>query len=310
MNVCIHATNVQNRLAKSTLMENMTPKTLTMNKLLIATLAILLVLGGSACSTNCQKKSLRPDQRAWVDPFKEGTEYLYVNYKGQIDTLGVMEVRNYYTPCDKVELSDFQFEEYDAAFVIKSASFYNNSTAYIGISASGDSTQAGPVIVFGNVGTYTATAKEPSVALIDTLLEGRYLSNVYFHAVVPDTGVHAEKQFFRNFFWSKDSGLVAYTTINEVVFHRAIAQEGIKMEVTGYAENRKGGGVVLSVIDSASYFVEGIDSWDEKMVGKKIKVTGTLHIQHFDPLKPGEEERQMIVGTVRTLLKPKWELVK
>jgi hypothetical protein len=83
-----------------------------------------------------------------------------------------------------------------------------------------------------------------------------------------------------------------------------------KMVVIGYAENLKGGATVRSITDSLRYFVGDLSHWDEKVLGKKVKVTGTLLVQRFEPLKPGEEERQMIVGTVRTLLKPTWELVK
>ncbi|MBO9566198.1 MAG: hypothetical protein J7621_25720 [Niastella sp.] len=83
-----------------------------------------------------------------------------------------------------------------------------------------------------------------------------------------------------------------------------------KMIVVGYAQNRKGGAYVVSIPDSIGYFVGDLSHWDEKILGKKVKVTGTLLVQHFEPLKPGEEERQMIVGTVRTLRKAKWELVK
>lgn len=86
--------------------------------------------------------------------------------------------------------------------------------------------------------------------------------------------------------------------------------KGKKLVITGYAENRKAGAIVVSIPDSVGYFVGGLSHWDEKILGKKVKVTGTLLVQRFDPLKPGEEEKQMIVGTVRTLLKPKWELVK
>lgn len=82
------------------------------------------------------------------------------------------------------------------------------------------------------------------------------------------------------------------------------------MVVIGYAENAKAGAVVLSAQDKKMYYVGGISSWEEGVVGKNVKVTGKLKIEKFDPPKPGEEEKQRIVGEVRTLLKAKWELVK
>lgn len=80
--------------------------------------------------------------------------------------------------------------------------------------------------------------------------------------------------------------------------------------VIGSAENAKAGAVVLSAEDKRMYYVGGLSSWEEGMVGKKVKVTGKLKVEKFDPPKPGEEEKQRIVGEVRTLLKAKWELVK
>jgi hypothetical protein len=80
--------------------------------------------------------------------------------------------------------------------------------------------------------------------------------------------------------------------------------------VIGNAENAKAGAVVVSVQDKKMYYVGGLSSWEEGVVGKKVKVTGKLKVEKFDPPKPGEEEKQRIVGEVRTLLKVKWELVK
>ncbi len=82
------------------------------------------------------------------------------------------------------------------------------------------------------------------------------------------------------------------------------------MVVIGFAENAKAGAVVLSAQDKKMYYVGGVSSWEEGMVGKKVKVTGRLKVEKFDAPKPGEEEKQRIVGEVRTLVKAKWELVK
>lgn len=80
--------------------------------------------------------------------------------------------------------------------------------------------------------------------------------------------------------------------------------------VIGYTGNVKDGGLVISKTDDKGYYVEGVDSWDENMVGKMVKVSGKLLIDEFPPPKEGEEEKQRIIGTKRSIIEPKWELVK
>ncbi len=81
--------------------------------------------------------------------------------------------------------------------------------------------------------------------------------------------------------------------------------------VIGKAENAKGGAIVVSK-DNGVYYLEGIDSWDEEIYGKQVKVSGVLLIENFKRTKPkpGIPMRQEFVGTKKTILKPKWELVK
>jgi hypothetical protein len=81
--------------------------------------------------------------------------------------------------------------------------------------------------------------------------------------------------------------------------------------VIGQAKNAKAGAMVITK-DSGGYYLEGIDSWDEEIYDKQVKVSGILKIENLkrSKQKPGLPMRQEMVGIKRTILKPKWELVK
>lgn len=80
--------------------------------------------------------------------------------------------------------------------------------------------------------------------------------------------------------------------------------------VIGNAENAKAGAIVIAKDDKKIYYIEGLSYWDNKTVGKLVKVSGKLLIEKTEPRKEGEEIKQQIVGVKRTIQKPKWELVK
>lgn len=79
--------------------------------------------------------------------------------------------------------------------------------------------------------------------------------------------------------------------------------------VIGKAENAKAGATVISKADKKIYYVDGLHYWDEKVIGKIVKVTGKLLMEKEGEQKPGDEVKQQITGTKRMILKPKWELV-
>lgn len=51
---------------------------------------------------------------------------MYKSANGLIDTLEVKDTVNNYTPCNKFELSSYQFEVYAVGFKLKSKNGYNN----------------------------------------------------------------------------------------------------------------------------------------------------------------------------------------
>lgn len=94
-------------------------------------------------------------------------------------------------------------------------------------------------------------------------------------------------------------GLIAYNSAGQKT-----------ITIIGLADNAKAGAVVVSGKDSAVYYLEGIHSWKQKVVGKKVKVTGQLIIEKMQPQKKGELPRQQVMGDKRIILNPKWKLIK
>jgi hypothetical protein len=80
--------------------------------------------------------------------------------------------------------------------------------------------------------------------------------------------------------------------------------------VVGKAENAKAGAIVISKDDQKMYYVDGLDFWDKKIIGKMVKVKGKLLIENKNAQKEDEEISQQITGIKRIILKPKWELIK
>jgi len=56
--------------------------------------------------------------------------------------------------------------------------------------------------------------------------------------------------------------------------------------------------------------LDSVSVWDDSVVGKMVKVTGVLLVEEKKAVGPEEDLPQQIVGTKRTLMKPRWELIK
>jgi hypothetical protein len=82
--------------------------------------------------------------------------------------------------------------------------------------------------------------------------------------------------------------------------------------VIGQALDDKSGAIVITSNDSLIYCIDGLNSWDGKIYGRIVKVSGKLLIEE---LKGDNELRggivpQQLIGKKRTILNPKWELVE
>ena len=186
-------------------------------KCILRVLIILTIL--IAGCTNCEKLSLNQNEKDWVNHFQKGQRTYFKNIKSQIDTVEVTETRNFYTPCNKFELSKYQYEVYDVSFIIKSVSNYNNDEFLLSYETT-DYKPRVPNIFFGNLGPYRNDLENKMPLAIDTVLAGKKLTSVYYYIKDLNTENYGEKEYFKNFFWDKRSGLIAYTTVNDELFLR------------------------------------------------------------------------------------------
>lgn len=81
-----------------------------------------------------------------------------------------------------------------------------------------------------------------------------------------------------------------------------------KITVVGIALNIKGGAIVDS--DNGFYVVLGLDFWEDKYYGKKVKVTGKLAMVEHKKQSTDSVQVQEWVGKRRVIKKAKWRLVE
>lgn len=166
----------------------------------------------------CKKLDISKEEKVRLNYFKQGQKSYYRNTKGQVDTFIVSEIRNFYTPCNKIELSKYQFEIYDISFVMKSKSDYNNSQSLFVLRTRTEGTVI-PHIYFDNLGPYRNEIENKEPTLIDTVLNNMELKSVLFYSNA-NTEQYGQKEHFKNFFWDKKKGLVAYTSTEGGLFLR------------------------------------------------------------------------------------------
>lgn len=169
--------------------------------------------------TNCEKLNLSAEEKDWVNQYKIGQQFIYKNEAGQVDTITVKDTSNKYTPCNQVELSKYQYEIYSVIFKLRSQNIYNNDEPSITMTTQ-EWKQRIPYIYFGNLGLHRNDLQNRMPIKIDTVLSGVKLTSVYYYSKELNTEQYGEKEFFKNFFWSKQSGLVAYTTVKGEIFLR------------------------------------------------------------------------------------------
>ncbi len=84
-----------------------------------------------------------------------------------------------------------------------------------------------------------------------------------------------------------------------------------KIMVIGKIANYKSGVSVISDKTGKYYVIKKFEYWDEKMVGKRIKVWGKLKLEKPPtiPHKPRTPIPQQFYGTRRIILNAKWKLL-
>ncbi len=89
------------------------------------------------------------------------------------------------------------------------------------------------------------------------------------------------------------------------------AQKMGKITITGIAENSKAGAIIITN-DNKVFFLEGISSWNDKILKKYVEADGVLIIEYHDKnllVNEKGEYSQGLSGEVKKISKPVWKLV-
>lgn len=176
----------------------------------------IFFLGGCG---DCEKLNLNESEKDWINNILSIENVVFRNLKGIADTLEVKDTIHTYTSCNKVELSRYQFEIYSVIFHLKSSKLYNNDEPSITMTTQ-TWKQRIPYIYFGNLGPHRNDLENKMPNQVDTVLNGVKFTSVYYYAKGLNAEQYGKKEYFKNFFWSKQFGLVAYTTMDNEVFTR------------------------------------------------------------------------------------------
>jgi hypothetical protein len=174
---------------------------------------IVFILTGCGCD----KVTLTDDEKNWVNHFKIGQEQLYMNAKGEVDTLQVIDSSIQFSPCNRFELSNYQNQSYTVRFKFRSTRKYNSDESFITISTVERETRI-PHIYFGNLGPHRNDLENELPTKIDTVINNKTLNSGYVYSKNLNAEQYGEQEYLTSFFWSKELGLVAYSTINDGLF--------------------------------------------------------------------------------------------
>ena len=130
----------------------------------------------SSCG-DCEKLSLSPEESAWVEAFKPG-QVTYYKGENDFDTLEVVNVSDKYTPCNKFELSNYQFEVFEVGFKFRSKNLYNLVEPSITMTTR-EWMRRIPYIFFGNLGPCQLGLENKIAPLIDNSPENFYRKYKY-----------------------------------------------------------------------------------------------------------------------------------
>lgn len=160
----------------------------------------------------CELKRFTEFEKYWINLYKKNDVIKFSN-GFEIAAFKVVEVRNFITPCNKIELSEFQYENYDVEFVNPL-----NKSSFIFFIQKNTFEHDFPDIVFDNL----HTNENMKVLQIDTVLCNRKYTNIYFFNETNTDDIskrNGKPRRYINFFCDYN-GLLAYTTIENEVFVR------------------------------------------------------------------------------------------
>ena len=184
-----------------------------------AFISLILFINLLSSCRECEKLNLSDQEKVWVNHFKVGQIFIFKSPKNKTDTIEITDTSHYYTQCNKVELSKYQYEIFLVMFKFKSSNIYNTNESSISMTTE-EWQQRIPYIHFGNLGPHRNDLENKMPVSIDTILGGKNFNSIYYYSKGLNTETYGGNDYFKNFFWNKQFGLIAYTTTSDELFVR------------------------------------------------------------------------------------------
>lgn len=85
-----------------------------------------------------------------------------------------------------------------------------------------------------------------------------------------------------------------------------------QISVSGIAQNGKGGALIITG-NGETYYISGLDYWEDTIIGKEVEVKGFIQSENFkeEDLKDKDGAwTQGMVGEKLSILKPEWKVIE
>lgn len=153
---------------------------------------ILLMFFSCSFFDGCEKLSFSESDEEWFD-FDLNREFIYKSSFGGIDTFNVSKKINYYSDCNKLEISLFQYENYELHLTPNGDSCESDEDIQLLFEKRSDSAVSMCFYVF-DLFCCTDTLQSSTLNCISGI-----------------NGESTEYKTIESFIWKKDSGLVQFT---------------------------------------------------------------------------------------------------
>lgn len=104
--------------------------------------------------------------------------------------------------------------------------------------------------------------------------------------------------------------LLSKTCLIAMMFVSPVIGEQQKIVVIGEARNAKAGAVVVSTKNQKMYYIDQLAAWDRWVVGRTVRVSGTMLLETGLSEGPNAPLVQEMIGERRVIVKANWKLLR
>lgn len=175
---------------------------------------LILFFSASSCVfSDCKQKDLPKSEKAWFKNYALNQKYLFKSNQGRIDTLRVVDVMDDYTPCNKFELGEYQYNIQEVWF--KSATLGGRIYASFNTTESNDIEKS-----FKFVDLYGYYYGDEINECSDKIKINLFSDSIHVYTFNHTNAKSKGDGIIHSFSWSKEHGIVRYETTEGEVFER------------------------------------------------------------------------------------------